>query len=170
MVSLLTGDDYDDMPMSFVIIFSPFDHFEIDERVIEFIEYSPKHHLALGDEMHTLYVNSKGTKGEVSPTLQKFLDLMNGQVDRKNDLIDAIAEKMNYYNHNQEWRASRLEYETTLRHERKLGINEGIDEATVKNALSVMVKFNVTAEQALDALDVPKPDQPKYLQMMKEKV
>lgn len=63
-----------------------------------------------------------------------------------------------------------MEYVTTLRHERKLGINEGIDEATVKNALSVMVKFNVTAEQALDALDVPKPDQPKYLQMMKEKV
>ena len=166
MVSLLTGDDYDDMPMSFVIIFSPFDHFGIDERVIEFFEYSPKHHLALGDEMHTIYVNSKGTKGEVSPTLQKFLDLMNGQVDRNNDLIDAIAEKMNYYNHNQEWRANRLEYVTTLRHER----NEGIDEATVKNALSVMVKFNVTAEQALDALDVPKPDQPKYLQMMKEKV
>lgn len=59
-----------------------------------------------------------------------------------------------------------MEYVTTLRHER----NEGIDEATVKNALNVMVKFNVTAEQALDALDVLKPDQPKYLQMMKEKV
>ena len=55
-----------------------------------------------------------------------------------------------------------MEYVTTLRHER----NEGIDEATVKNALNVMVKFNVTAEQALDALDVPKPDQPEYLQMM----
>lgn len=120
------------------------------------------------------YVNSKGVNGTVSPTMQKFLDLMNGQVDRKNALINDIAEKMDYYNHNQEWRANRLEYETTLRHERKLGVdegrNEGIYETTVKNALSVMVKFNVSAEQALDALGVPKSDQPKYLQMMKEKV
>lgn len=67
-----------------------------------------------------------------------------------------------------------MEYETTLRHERKLGVdegrNEGIYETTVKNALSVMVKFNISAEEALDALGVPKSDQAKYLQMMKEKV
>lgn len=63
-----------------------------------------------------------------------------------------------------------MEYETTLRHERKLGVDEGVDKAKVADALSVMVKFNVSAEQALDALGVPKSDQPKYLQMMKEKV
>lgn len=122
----------------------------------------------------TSYVNSKGVNGKVSPTMQKFLDLMNGQVDRKNALINDIAKKMDYYNHNQEWRADRLEYETTLRHERKLGVDEGrkqgLDEAKMADALSVMVKFNVSAEEALDALGVPKSDQPKYLQMMKEKV
>ena len=67
-----------------------------------------------------------------------------------------------------------MEYETTLRHERKLGVDEGrkqgLDEAKMADALSVMVKFNVSAEEALDALGVPKSDQPKYLQMMKEKV
>lgn len=161
-----------------MIIFSPFDQFGDKERVSDYIVYCPKTHRALGDDTHVVYVNSKGVNGEVSPTIQKFLDLMNGQVDRKNALINDIAKKMDYYNHNQEWRTNRLKYETTLRLERKLsidegrkqGINEGIDEATVKNALSVMVKFNVSAEEALDALGVPKSDQPKYLQMMKEKV
>ena len=166
MTTLLAGTDYDDLPPMFVIIFSPFDQFGDKERVSDYIVYCPKTHRALGDGTHVVYVNSKGVNGEVSPTMQKFLDLMNGQVDRKDALINDIAKKMDYYNHNQEWRANRLEYVTTLRHER----NEGIDEATVKNALNVMVKFNVTAEQALDALDVPKPDQPEYLQMMKEKV
>ncbi|WP_211198909.1 hypothetical protein, partial [Lactobacillus nasalidis] len=74
-------------------------------------------------------------------------------------------------------RANRLEYETTLRHERKLGIDEGrkqgidegIDKTIVKSALSVMTKLNVSAEQALDVIDVPKSDQPKYLKLMKEK-
>lgn len=178
MTTLLAGTDYDDLPPMFVIIFSPFDQFGDKERVSDYIVYCPKTHRALGDGTHVIYVNSKGVNGKVSPTMQKFLDLMNGQVDRNNALINDIAKKMDYYNHNQEWRANRLEYETTLRHEHKLGvdegrkqgIDEGIYETTVKNALSVMVKFNVSAEQALDALGVPKSDQPKYLQMMKEKV
>ena len=174
MTTLLAGTDYDDLPPMFVIIFSPFDQFGDKERVSDYFVYCPKTHRALGDGTHVIYVNSKGVSGKVSPTMQKFLDLMNGQVDRENALINDIAEKMDYYNHNQEWRANRLEYETTLRHERKLGVdegrNEGIYETTVKNALSVMVKFNVSAEEALDALGVPKSDQAKYLQMMKEKV
>lgn len=174
MTTLLAGTDYDDLPPMFVIIFSPFDQFGDKERVSDYIVYCPKTHRALGDSTHVIYVNSKGVNGEVSPTMQKFLDPMNGQVGRKNALINDIAERMDYYNHNQEWRANRLEYETTLRHERKLGVDEGrkhgLDEAKMADALSVMVKFNVSAEEALDALGVPKSDQPKYLQMMKEKV
>lgn len=174
MTTLLAGTDYDDLPPMFVIIFSPFDQFGDKERVSDYIVYCPKTHRALGDGTHVVYVNSKGVNGKVSPTMQKFLDLMNGQVDRKNALINDIAKKMDYYNHNQEWWANRLEYETTLRHERKLGVDEGrkqgIDEAKMADALSVMVKFNVSAEEALDALGVPKSDHPKYLQMMNEKV
>ncbi|GHV97746.1 hypothetical protein lacNasYZ03_18980 [Lactobacillus nasalidis] len=103
MTTLLAGTDYDDLPPMFVIIFSPFDQFGDKERVSDYIVYCPKTHRALDDGTHVIYVNSKGVKGEVSQAMQKFLNLMNGQVDRKDALINDIAEKMDYYNHDQEW-------------------------------------------------------------------
>ena len=95
MTTLLAGTDYDDLPPMFVIIFSPFDQFGDKERVSDYIVYCPKTHRALGDGTHVIYVNSKGVNGKVSPTMQKFLDLMNGQVDRKDALINDIAKRGN---------------------------------------------------------------------------
>ena len=48
------------------------------------------------------------------------------------------------------------------------GREEGEEKATVSNLRTVMKKMKLSAEKAMDFMDIPAEDQPKYALMLRE--
>ena len=58
--------------------------------------------------------------------------------------------------------------EEALEEGREEGREEGKDNATVSGLRTVMKKMKLSAEKAMDFMDIPAEDQPKYALLLKE--
>ena len=71
-----------------------------------------------------LFVNSKGTKGEVSSDLAGIIDVMNQKTNKTNPLASKLMKEFDYYNQNPEKRRELMDYETRLKDERLIVIKK----------------------------------------------
>ena len=58
--------------------------------------------------------------------------------------------------------------ESIARRSRAEGRAEGIEVSTVSNLRSLMGKMKISAEKAMDFLNIPAEDQPRYALLLKE--
>ena len=85
--------------------------------------------MRLDTQSHVLFINAKGTKGEVSSDLAGIIDVMNQKPNQTNSLASKLMKEIDYYNQNPEKRRELMDYETRLLDERRLGFKEGYEEA-----------------------------------------
>ena len=88
-----------------------------------------------------LFVNSKGTKGEVSSDLAGIIDVMNQKPNQTNPLASKLMKEIDYYNQEPEKRRELMDYETKLKDERLIGIKEGRIEERNRNARNIIIAF-----------------------------
>ena len=88
-----------------------------------------------------LFVNSKGTEGEVSSDLAGIIDVMNQKPNQTNPLASKLMKEIDYYNQNPEKRRELMDYETKLKDERLIGIKEGRIEERNRNARNIIIAF-----------------------------
>lgn len=158
---LETGMAYEKLPPSIIVILSPFANVNSKKRVCCFRTYCTEEKIGLDDKSLIYIITSRGTEGLVSPTIQKFLDLMNGHADTSNDFIKEVCEKMSVYNQDVQWRNDRLAYKSTLSQERYEGEKRGKEEALVENLRS-LVESGMAADEAMSRLKVPREKWNEY--------
>ena len=88
-----------------------------------------------------LFVNSKGTEGEVSSDLAGIIDVMNQKPNQTNPLASKLMKEIDYYNQEPEKRRELIDYETKLKDERLIGIKEGRIEKRNRNARNIIIAF-----------------------------
>ena len=88
-----------------------------------------------------LFINAKGTKGEVSSDLAGIIDVMNQKTNKTNPLASKLMKEIDYYNQNPEKRRELMDYETKLKDERLIGIKEGRIEERNRNARNIIIAF-----------------------------
>ncbi|CAI3251730.1 Rpn family recombination-promoting nuclease/putative transposase [Enterococcus cecorum] len=96
-----------------------------------------------------LFVNSKGTEGEVSNDLAGIIDVMNQKPNQTNPLASKLMKEIDYYNQDSEKRRELMDYATRLLDERLIGEKigeekgrqEGRIEATNRNARNIIIAF-----------------------------
>ncbi|OUZ14874.1 hypothetical protein A5869_001980 [Enterococcus cecorum] len=88
-----------------------------------------------------LFINAKGTKGEVSSDLAGIIDVMNQKPNQTNSLASKLMKEIDYYNQNPEKRRELMDYETRLKDERLIGIKEGRIEERNRNARNIIIAF-----------------------------
>ncbi|CAI3393437.1 Rpn family recombination-promoting nuclease/putative transposase [Enterococcus cecorum] len=88
-----------------------------------------------------LFINAKGTKGEVSSDLAGIIDVMNQKTNIINPLASKLMKEIDYYNQNPEKRRELMDYETKLKDERLIGIKEGRIEKRNRNARNIIIAF-----------------------------
>ena len=88
-----------------------------------------------------LFINAKGTKGEVSSDLAGIIDVMNQKPNQTNPLASKLMKEIDYYNQNPEKRRELMDYETKLKDERLIGIKEGRIEERNRNARNIIIAF-----------------------------
>ncbi|WP_241147050.1 hypothetical protein [Enterococcus cecorum] len=88
-----------------------------------------------------LFINAKGTKGEVSSDLAGIIDVMNQKTNKTNPLASKLMKEIDYYNQEPEKRRELMDYETKLKDERLIGIKEGRIEKRNRNARNIIIAF-----------------------------
>ena len=90
---------------------------------------------------YVLFINAKGTEGEVSNDLAGIIDVMNQKPNQANPLASKLMKEIDYYNQNPEKRRELMDYETKLKDERLIGIKEGRIEERNRNARNIIIAF-----------------------------
>ena len=147
--------------------------------------------LLFGDETVKVIVNTRGEVGEISEELKEVIRYLNdgtvtGQYSQELDTaVSAVKsneerrlEYMTLAMHDMEIREEALEEGLEKGREegreegriegREEGREEGEEKATVSNLRTVMKKMKLSAEKAMDFMDIPAEDQPKYALMLRE--
>ena len=88
-----------------------------------------------------LFINAKGTKGEVSSDLSGIIDVMNQKTNKTNPLASKLMKEIDYYNQEPEKRRELMDYETKLKDGRLIGIKEGRIEKRNRNARNIIIAF-----------------------------
>ena len=124
--TLMKGQTFHELKESFVIFLCAFDPFDYGLRRYQFHQYEDSiRDLRLDTQSHVIFINAKGTKGEVSSDLAGIIDVMNQKPNQTNSLASKLMKEIDYYNQNPEKRRELMDYETRLKDERLIGIKEG---------------------------------------------
>ena len=172
---LMKGMDYSELKPSFVI-------FICKEKIADGYDlpiYTFRNQSredpgkCLGDETYTVFVNAQYSEGSASKEMEDFLRFVRtGKADSDGTgiagrLHDAVAETIR----TGKWSVDYMRWEDELKHigfvERKKGRAEGRAEGDEARALScirsLMESQAWSADQAMDALNIPEEDREKFL-------
>ena len=165
------GKDYIELKKSFVIFICTFDPFPGNNRkMYTFTNLCHEQDgLELGDETVKIFLNTKGTVGEIDEDIDKFLAYVDGKAAEGEFTQDIAAEVERLKQHNE----TKVEYMTLmmeLKEQRREGYNEGKADGEVQGKEServssirnLMETVGWTAKQAMDALKIPASEQEKY--------
>ena len=97
--------------------------------------------MRLNTRSYVLFINAKGTEGEVSNDLAGIIDVMNQKPNQANPLASKLMKEIDYYNQNPEKRRELMDYETKLKDEHLIGIKEGRIEERNRNARNIIIAF-----------------------------
>ena len=173
---LRPGVDYKELRKTFVIFICNYDPFGRNRYICTFENTCREEpDLFFGDETVKIIVNTQGEKGEISEELREVIRYLNdgtvsGAYSRELDTA-VVAVKSN--------EERRLEYMTLAMHDMEIreeareegieiGIEKGTEKAMVSNLRTVMEKMKLSAETAMDFLNIPAEDQPRYAFLLKE--
>ena len=120
--TLMKGETFHKLKESFVIFLCAFDPFSYGLRRYQFHQYEDTiRNLRLDTYSHVLFINSKGTEGEVSNDLAGIIDVMNQKPNQTNPLASRLMKEIDYYNQDSEKRRELMDYATRLEDERLIG-------------------------------------------------
>ena len=120
--TLMKGQIFHKLKESFVIFLCAFDPFSYGLRRYQFHQYEDTiRDLRLDTYSHVLFINSKGTEGEVSNDLAGIIDVMNQKPNQTNPLASKLMKEIDYYNQDSEKRRELMDYATRLEDERLIG-------------------------------------------------
>jgi len=127
--------------------------------------------MELHDETYKMFLNTTGTKSKISSRLRKLLRYMNDTksypVKDADDLIKKIEGAVVTAKQNVEWRMGYMIYSLHERDAEKRGEARGKQETIIQSIHNLMESLELTADQAMNALKIPKEEQAKYLSLLK---
>lgn len=153
------GADYIELNKSYVIFICTFDPFNENRRVYTFSNRCHEsENLELGDETTKIFLNAKGTVGEVADDIKNFLKYVDGKTAEGNFAKD-VATEVNRVKAHKETRVEYMTLMMELKEQRREGYDEGLHtgrEEERKNAAIRMIKIGkLSLEEIAEYLALP---------------
>lgn len=139
--ALQKGQDYDKLPPTFVIFICVFDLFKAAQRVYTFKKQClEKPSLDLNDQATVVFLNTLGTKGNVSRDLQSFCDYINSNIitSKFTDEIDKTIVNVKY---DKKVRKEYMLYEIRMKDLRNEALAEGMAKGKAETEVQVAKNF-----------------------------
>lgn len=163
--NLDAGQDFDDLPTTYIIFLTENDIWKAGKAIYpikKIIEGAVKdgEELPFNDRQHIWYVNAS-YKGE-DPIGELMHDFLCSDPDEMKTKL--MAERARYLKNDPKGVKEMCQVMEDLREESlKRGIERGIDQNRVESIKTVMKKLKMSIQEAMDFLEIPANDQPKYL-------
>ena len=114
---LLKGENYDKLSDSYVIFVCTFDPFENGMHRYTFRNICLEdRNVFLKDGATRIFLNTKGTAGDVSPKLLSFLNYLDGKLEPADDkYLEALDTAVKNARKNEDWRSEYMTYKDIKR-------------------------------------------------------
>ena len=122
---LQKGQDYDELAATYIIFFCLFDFFEANQRVYTFRKRCLENlDIELKDESTIIFLNTKGTKGNVSSDIQSLFDYINSNVITSS-FTQEVADTIVNIKNDKKVRSAYMTYEMRMKDLRNEAFYEG---------------------------------------------
>ena len=171
---LAAGADYDELNKTIIIFICPFDPFGEGRYIYTFENLCMENKdLELRDGATKIFLNTKGTIGDITDTIKAFLRYVDGVVT-DNSLVQEIeeeirkvkleeGERVNYMTFAMKMMEERKEGRAEGRREgRREGRKEGQRDERVAILRRLVMQSQIPVEQALEMIGIPQAEQPSY--------
>ena len=148
--------DYDKLKKSFVIFICNFDLFKEDRYVYTFENRCVDDtSIRLEDEMTKVFINAKGTVGNISNELKSFLILV-AKHEATDDFTRKIQDAIDYVHMNEKVRNAYMTIGMKINEERKEALAEGIISLIIKK-VEKNKTLNVIADEVEEEIKIVQP-------------
>ena len=149
--------EYGELHAAYVIFILPFDPKGKGLKRYTFV-YTAKEDpsVELNDDSALIYLNTKGTKGEIRPELDDLYRMIEGKPTSNGKLVSRIKKSMNNYRRTEEWRQHVMNTEEVAEAAKQLGMEEGMHEATVAaihKTINMLRRMKCSPKQILQELE-----------------
>ena len=122
------GSDYTALGTTYIIFICTFDPFGKDRYVYTFENTCAEDEtLKLGDGAKKIFLNTKGTEGNISNKLLNFLQYVGGS-SAGDEFTRRLDREVQSIRRNEKWRTEYMKFEADLMDERREGKREGLAE------------------------------------------
>ena len=167
---LQKGQDYDELAATYIIFFCLFDFFNANQRIYTFRKRCLENlDIELKDEATIIFLNTKGTKGQVSSDIQSLFDYINKNVITSN-FTQEIADTIINIKNDKKVRSAYMTYEMRMKDLR----NEAFYEGEVKGKAegkceaikNLMSSLSCSIDKAMDMLKTPPEERQFYRDLL----
>lgn len=149
--------EYGELHAAYVIFILPFDPKGKGLKRYTFV-YTAKEDpsVELNDDSALIYLNTKGTKGEIRPELDDLYRMIEGKPTSNGKLVSRTKKSMNNYRRTEEWRQHVMNTEEVAEAAKQLGMEEGMHEATVAaihKTINMLRRMKCSPKQILQELE-----------------
>ena len=179
---LAAGADYDELNKTIIIFVCPFDPFGEGRYIYTFENLCMENKdLELRDGATKIFLNTKGTIGDITDTIKAFLRYVDGVVT-DNSLVQEIEEEIRKVKLEEGERVNYMTFAMKMMEERKEGRAEGRAEGRregrregrkegqrderVAILRRLVTQSQIPVEQALEMIGIPQEEQPSYKKML----
>ena len=122
---LQKGQDYDELASTYIIFFCLFDFFGANQRIYTFRKRCLENlDIELQDEATIIFLNTKGTKGNVSSDIQSLFDYINSNVITSS-FTQKVADTIVNIKNDKKVRSAYMTYEMRMKDLRNEAFYEG---------------------------------------------
>ena len=170
------GDDFADLPETYVIFITEHDIWDEGCAVYEFVYENKKTHRPLNDGSHIIYVNNEYR--DDSDIGRLMSDFAESDPDKMN--YEVLAKTTRYFKESEKgvssmcrimdekFQEGRQEGLAEGRQEgRQEGLAEGLQEGKLEVVLGMMNMLHMTSEQALHVAGIPESEYGKYEELIR---
>lgn len=189
--ALEKGDDYANLPESYVIFVCDFDPYKLDKACYKTQTIIEDTDLIFDDGSHVLILNAGGGEINVTPEMAEYLRYVRTNDDQcpfSSLLAREARRKVNEVRHNKAKEVSYMTFAAKMRDERKygwttgmeqgmkLGMEKGMEEGREAGQLemllhsvkALMARQHLTAREAMELLGVPAEEQDRALEQLEK--
>lgn len=163
---LAAGASYGVLNRTFIIFICPFDPFGAGRHIYTFRNLCIEDRtLELDDGATRIFLNTKGSRDDVDDSVRAFLNYVNGVVS-EDSLVQEIDEEIHRIKIEERGKVGYMFLADKIAEERfyaaKAGREEGRIEAQLENIHRLITKLKISAEQAMDLLEIPPSERQHY--------
>lgn len=171
VTTLKAKHPFSELPEQWVIMVLEGDHEGLGLATYRYDRTERATGLSLNDDVHIIIANCtyKGND-ELGRLLRSFVQsdpnkiedaMVRGRVQYYKQQPEGVREMTSLM---EQWR--REDFENGRKQGMQQGLEQGLQDALVSHLRSLVSKLGMPAEEALEALDVPEADRPRYLAML----